>query len=99
MSEDSGKPPPIPGKRPDPTRFETYHTIAETVGGVPSFRKKDNLVQGITILACTLVAAAAGWFLRGPGAALGLGLAGMIGSLLVSGVVLMILGWVRAAKK
>lgn len=40
---------------------ETYHTVAETVGLVPSVRRRDNLVQGIAVAVGALVGAAVGW--------------------------------------
>jgi hypothetical protein len=78
---------------------ETYNTVAETVGLVPSLRKKDNLIQGIIVLVGTALAGLVGLLVDGTtGLMLG-ALAGLIGSGLLSGGVLMIIGWVRAAKK
>lgn len=82
-----------------------YQTVADTVGFVPSLRVKDNVVQavcvGVGLLAgvgvgvAVAVANGAEWYI---GAMLG-ALAGLILSTLVSGGVIMVLGWVRAAKK
>jgi hypothetical protein len=79
--------------------LETYNTVAETVGLVPSVRLKDNVIQGITVLVVTGVAALAGFLMKGiQGLAFGT-LLGLVGSLLLSGGVLMVVGWIRAAKK
>lgn len=79
--------------------LETYNTVAETVGLVPSLRLKDNLIQGVTVVLVTGVAAVAGFVLKGTeGLAFG-SLLGLVGSLLISGGVLMVVGWIRAAKK
>lgn len=82
-----------------------YQTVADTVGFVPSLRVKDNVVQavcvgvgllaGVGIGAAVAVANGAEWYI---GAMLG-ALGGLILSTLVSGGVIMVLGWVRAAKK
>jgi hypothetical protein len=82
-----------------------YQTVADTVGFVPSLRVKDNVVQaicvGVGLLAgvgvgvAVAVANGAEWYI---GAMLG-ALGGLILSTLVSGGVIMVLGWVRAAKK
>src|SRR5262245_3019195 len=74
---------------------DTYQHLAETVGGVPSMRVKDNVVQALTILIDTVIAAAIGLIIAGlPGLLVG-ALIGMFVSLMVSGVVLMVLGWIR----
>lgn len=79
--------------------FEKYQTFAETVGGVPSVRPKDNLYQGVAVLLATAIGAAAGFVYGGGTWAVLLGLAGMVIGLLGSGIVLMILGWVRATRR
>lgn len=98
---------PPAGEPPQPSdALETYQTVAETVGGVPSLRLRDNLIQGIVVLIGTVAGAIVGYALLAGGetmggmeaALLGAG-AGLIASALLSGVVLMILGWVRAAAK
>lgn len=82
-----------------------YQTVADTVGFVPSLRVKDNVVQAVCVAVGLLVGVGAGvmialandgeWYI---GAMLG-ALGGLVLSTLVSGGVIMILGWVRAAKK
>ena len=63
-------PPPTPPrdnnveKNPNEA-FETYHNIAETIGGLPTVRKKDNLIQGLAILITTALGAAVGGILYG----------------------------------
>src|SRR5260370_34290253 len=78
---------------------EAYQFAADTVGGVRSLRWKDNGIQAIAILASVIVGALIGFLvsfdllytLAGAGA-------GLIGGLILSGAVLMVLGWFRAAK-
>jgi len=86
--------------------FEAYQTVAETVGGVPSLRLRDNVIQGIVVAVGTALGAIVGHALLAGGKAMGrieaalLGAgAGLIASALLSGIVLMVLGWIRAAKK
>ena len=81
------------------SKRETYDTVADTVGLVPSLRLKDNVIQGVTVVVVTGIGALVG-FLTNGGTGLAVGsLLGLIGSLFVSGAVLMVVGWVRAAKK
>jgi uncharacterized membrane protein required for colicin V production len=78
---------------------EAYQFAADTIGGVPSLRWKDNLIQAIAILASVIVGALIGFLVTFNGLfALVGAFAGLVGGLLVSGIVLMILGWIRAAK-
>ncbi|MEX2218456.1 MAG: hypothetical protein WD749_06805 [Phycisphaerales bacterium] len=98
-------PPPLPPpghphwvapQRDDP--LKDYHLITDTVGG-PSLRAKDNLIQGAVVLWSAAVGAGVGYLVRGGmGAILG-GVGMAVVSTLVSGLVLMVLGWVRAAKR
>lgn len=100
-----GAPPSGP---PASSGLDDYNTIAETVGGL-SLRKKDTLLQGLVVLIGTLLGAAVGvvfmlrdesdngppwWFYM-----VGCALVGLIVSAFLSGFVLMIVGWVRAAKR
>jgi hypothetical protein len=86
-------------KGPQKSARETYDTVADTIGLVPSVRLKDNVIQGITVVVVTGIAALVGFVMGGTtGLAVG-ALLGLVGSLLVSGTVLMVVGWVRAAKK
>lgn len=88
--------------------MEAYHAIADTVGGVPNLRGKDNAFQAIFValsiaigggFGALLVLAGVGggvdWTI---GALIG-GIAGLFGGTLLSGLVLMIKGWLRAANK
>jgi hypothetical protein len=100
LSEDSN-----PEKAPRNDALEAMHTAADTVGMVPNVRLKDNLIQGGVVLGGTLLSAIVGFFfLPGPhgerwvGAAAG-AVFGLIGFGLLSGLVLMVLGWIRAARK
>jgi hypothetical protein len=79
---------------------DAYEIVADVVGGVPSLRWKDNLIQGLSILAAILGGALIGWAVAGEwwGALTG-AFAGLVGGLILSGVVLMVFGWVRTARK
>jgi len=79
--------------------METYNTVAEKVGMMPSLRWKDNLFQTVVILGSTAIGAAVGYATNGGIGALAGGVGALIVSFLLSGIVLMILGWVRAARK
>jgi hypothetical protein len=86
-----------PGKPAD--GLETYNRVAETVGMMPSFRKFDYIFQGSCVVVGALVGAGIGFaYAQGLGAIMG-GLAGFIVMGILSGLVLMVLGWVRAMKK
>jgi hypothetical protein len=77
---------------------ETYDVVADTVGLVPSLRMKDNVIQGLVIAVVTALAALAGYLTHGTeGLAIG-SLLGLIGSLVLSGAVLMVIGWIRTAR-
>jgi hypothetical protein len=71
---------------------------------VPSFRWKDNVIQAAAVGAGLLLGALVGpvvaWFMGGHPAAGALagGFIGVIAGLLLSGTVLMVVGWVRAAR-
>lgn len=105
-------PPIIPGplqKPPVPTDgLESYHTIAETVGGIPNLRGKDNAFQAVFVALSIAIGGGIGallvlvglvpggnWII---GAVVG-GVIGLFGGTLVSGLVLMVKGWLRAANK
>lgn len=78
--------------------LETYHKVADTVGLVPNVRGKDNLIQGAVVGIGTIITTVVGWFMDG-GQGAGIGaLIGLVGFGLLSGLVLMVLGWIRAAK-
>jgi fructose-specific phosphotransferase system IIC component len=90
---------PAGSPREKSTGRETYDTVADTVGLVPSLHWKDNLIQGLTVAVVTLVAAGIGLSMNGTtGLAVG-ALAGLVASLFLSGFVLMIVGWIRTARK
>ncbi len=96
-------PPTAPGpvaapRTPERSAIDEYQTVAETIGG-PSLRVKDNVIQAAVIVGSTMIGAGIGWLVKqGIGAAIG-AVAGMIVSTLLSGLVLMVLGWVRASKR
>lgn len=100
----------IPPDRAPDSALEGYHTAADTVGLIPSLRWKDNLFQAVFIVVVTGVCALIGLLAnplggvpgQGPSArmsALLLGIGGLIGSFFLSGLFLMVLGWIRASKK
>lgn len=93
--------------------LETYNRVAETVGMVPSFRKFDYIFQGTCVTLGAVVGTGVGWFFPGVFdvlfghsvgweselAAIFGGVGGFIVMGILSGMVLMVLGWVRAMKK
>ena len=102
-------PPIIPGPLQKPStgtdNMEAYHTIADTVGGVPNLRGKDNAFQAVFVAVSIAIGGGIGALLALAGggdwtigALLG-GVAGLFGGTLLSGLVLMIKGWLRAANK
>ncbi len=96
----SGESPRNPKDANRSDAFEDYHTVAETVGGIPSFRLKDNLIQTAFIAATLIIGLGIGYLVTKDmfGAGVG-GFLGLIAGLLVSGVVLMVLGWKRAIRR
>jgi len=100
---DSQTPPPVPkaaSAQPDKNRNpseakEVYNVFEQKIGGVPNLRKRDNVYQGVSILVCLAIGATVGLMLGGPtGAGIG-ALIGTVGGLLLSGIVLMVIGWLR----
>lgn len=89
-----------------PDGLESYNRVAETVGMMPSLRLKDNLLQLVCVVVGTLLGVVIGFVLArredhsgealvgftAAGGALGFIVFGVL-----SGLVLMVLGWVRAA--
>jgi hypothetical protein len=78
--------------------FEVYEAVAQTVGLIPSLRLKDNLIQGVVIALGGLVGLSLGILLGGSSWALLGSLIGLVSSLLLSGFVLMIVGFVRVIR-
>lgn len=101
-----GAPPTQPGalgtpRNPDAAR-EAYEVVRDSVGMVPNFRKKDNLLQLIVVAAFTVLGVASGVALNADSRLLGglLGaLAGLILGTFLSGLILMVMGWVRLARR
>ena len=105
------RPPPIPpqaiqyqtpGIPPRPNEgLENYQRVADTVGMVPSLRWKDNVIQLVCVIAGAIMGAGAGYLIAGRepfGAAIG-GILGLVAALFISGIVLMILGFMRARRR
>lgn len=94
------------GDRVDATPgLREYQTVADTVGMVPSLRVKDNVIQAVIVVVGGFAGAGIGAAYLTPkgetwviGAMIG-ALGGLVLSTLISGGVIMVLGWVRAAKK
>lgn len=75
--------------------MQGYDFVADKIGGVPNVRLKDNLIQGLSILATTVLGVLIGLLVNGYiGAVIGFAI-GSIGGLLVSGLVLGIIGLIR----
>jgi hypothetical protein len=96
-------PPVQPGPLEKPqgqvSGLEQYNRVAETIGMMPSFRKFDYIFQGSCVVVGALVGAGVGYaYADGLGAAFG-GVGGFVVMGILSGLVLMVLGWVRAMKK
>ena len=86
-------------KSPKDKSREAYDTVTDTVGFLPNIRLKDNVIQGIIIVVTTGLVALIGLLKKGiAGLLIGFVL-GLVGSLLLSGTILMVLGWVRTIKK
>lgn len=99
-TESNPHPPTEPGRadRP-PVVDETYQTVAETVGGVPSLRLRDNLAQAVIIGVLVVIAAPVGFFIDGLFGLLVGTVVGLFVGLIISGTLLMVLGWIRLAKR
>lgn len=95
-------PPTNPGPLSKPPAsspgLDNYNTVAETIGG-PSLRLKDNVIQAAIVIGCTALGAIAGYIYNDWIGALVGGAGAMIASTLISGIVLMVIGWMRAAKR
>jgi len=94
-----------PRDRHDP--LDEYHRISDTVGGVPSLRLRDNVIQTIVVDLGAIVGALAGWaasrggdwnFPDHVGVMIG-GVIGLIASAFGCGLVLMVLGWRREYRR
>lgn len=102
---------PLQSPAPAHSGLEQYNRVAETVGMMPSFRKFDYIFQGSCVVLGALVGAGIGWFfpdvygsffnytMEPAVAAILGGIGGFVVMGILSGLVLMVLGWVRALKK
>jgi len=84
--------PPLP-KKPKIEARTSYQKTAETVGMIPDFSGKRNLLQLAIILVFVGLFALFGLLTGGTLGALGWGAVGLLPGVLVSGTVLMVLGW------
>ena len=90
--------PDDPPKKSIPDR-QTYNMVTDTVTG-PNIRLKDNLIQGLAILACLILGAVSGAIVVAdhvPGALVG-GFIGLLVGLFGSGIFLMIYRAIRHAR-
>ena len=87
------------GERDRPKAGETYQKVADTIGLVPNARWKDNLYQGFAVLVIAGIGVLIGFLLDGGEGALAGLLLGLVAGLLLSGAVLMVVGWVRTVKR
>lgn len=93
------QPGPLQSPEPAHSGLEQYNRVAETVGMMPSFRKFDYLFQGACVVIGALVGAGVGYvYMQALGAIFG-ALAGFAAMGVLSGLVLMVLGWVRAFRR
>lgn len=79
-------------------KLEDYHRVADTVGFIPGLRMKDNVFQAVFILMSILIGCVFGFVVMGSLGAIVGALVAMIVGLFSSGIILMIVGWVRAMK-
>lgn len=95
----SEQPKPDESREQPMTSRQTYNLFTDTVTG-PNVRLKDNLYQGLAILACMLLGAGIGFLVMSDGVAGALvgGFIGMVVGLLGSGIYLMIYRTVRHAR-
>ena len=88
---------------PDSEQSSDYQNFSETVGGVPNFKKKDNVIQSIVVIVFIVMGLILGWAFSEPDSRRTFGLLGGFGGLVVgtffSGFVLMVVGWKRAAQR
>ena len=79
---------------------EGIQAFSETVGMVPNLNKNDNVIQGIVVGVGTLLTALVFYLVTGDTSAFGLGAVfGLVFFGLLSGLVLMVIGWMRTFKK
>lgn len=91
---------------PAESALKSYHRVADTVGGVPNLRWKDNVFQIIVTAVMTFAGALSGcifpwdgaWFAPSGLAILLCTAGGLVAGVFLSGIVLMVMGWVRTYK-
>jgi hypothetical protein len=87
---------PAPGDEQDrPEGEKVYNVFADKVGFVPNVRGRDNVIQGVSILASVVIGAGVGYaYGQGTGALIGT-VTGLVGGLILSGAVLAVVGLIR----
>jgi hypothetical protein len=82
------------------TNSDTLETLSQTVGLVPNVNKKDNIIQGVIVGGGTLLTTIITYAMTGNTTQ---ALIGSLGALIVlglfSGLILMVVGWVRTLRK
>lgn len=89
------EPPPLPPSHRDPTPAEANQIFQETVIGL-NVRGSDNLLQLVMVVIGVVIGGVVGQ-LAWESVLIGT-LLGLVAGVLVSGIVLMVRGWMRAAK-
>lgn len=92
-------PPELPPSNRQPNGRETYNAVTDLVGG-PNVRVKDNVLQGLAILVCTVLGVGIGglWTDSWPASFIIGGFLGLLVGLIGSGIFLMIFRAVRHLK-
>lgn len=99
-------PPPLPKDATSSGAGAQYDRIADTVGLIPNLRKKDNLYQGLCVLAFVIIGMAVALFWDGAAIRDSLGdslpvrlllgaFAGLVLGVLISGAIILVLGFRR----
>lgn len=76
-----------------PEQRSNYQRVAETIGMIPDLNLRRNLLQLVIVVAVTLGCFLTGWLFRGAFIGLMAGLVGVLFGVIISGAVLMVLGW------
>lgn len=93
-------PPTVQGRIPKShgSGLDEYHSVAETIGGIPSLRWKDNFYQAAFVSIGAVAGAVSGWLFANDLIMVLIGtVIGLVLSVVLSGIVIMVLGWRRAS--
>ena len=100
------RPPPVPKDTANTGDRAEYDRFADTVGLLPNVRKKDNIYQGLCVLAFVIIGTVLAYFWDGAAIRDFLGdtlpmrllfgaFGGLITGVLISGAILLVLGFTR----